>query len=122
MQIQCHGDSLTRIKEVVNPEILPSEFGGKLGPMSNEEFFESALKHEKMFQGASTDRQRSTKMGFIFRRLVLSHIIYRSDNLRLHGESGSRGADPGPTPVPRILHGGGTILTDPSFTAVQNKS
>ena len=58
MQIQCHGDSLTRIHEVVNPEILPSEFGGKLGPMSNEELFESALKHEKMFQGASTDKDQ----------------------------------------------------------------
>ena len=121
MQIQCHGDSLTRIHEVVNPEILPSEFGGKLGPMSNEEFFESALKHEKMFQGASTDKDQQ-KWDSYLDVWFLSHIIYRSDNLRLHGESGSRGPDQGPTPVPRILHGGGTILTDPSFTAVQNKS
>ena len=53
LQIQCHGDNLARIHEVISPDILPSEFGGKLGPLSNEEFFESAVKRDKMFQGAS---------------------------------------------------------------------
>ena len=60
MQIQCHGDNLTRVHEVVSPDILPSEFGGKLGPMSNEELYKSAVKREKMFQGASIIRQIST--------------------------------------------------------------
>lgn len=53
-RIQCHGDNLTRVHEVVSPDILPSEFGGKLGPMSNEELYKSAVKREKMFQDLTT--------------------------------------------------------------------
>ena len=60
-----HGDNLTRIHEAVIPDILPSELGGKVGPMSNKKVFELALRREKMFQGASMIRQTSTKMGFL---------------------------------------------------------
>ena len=50
-QIQCHGDNLTRVHEIVSPEILPQEYGGKLGPMTNEHIIDAALKRERMFRG-----------------------------------------------------------------------
>jgi hypothetical protein len=42
---------LTRVHEIVSPEILPEEYGGKLGPMSNEHVVDAALKCERMFRG-----------------------------------------------------------------------
>jgi len=61
-RIHCHGENLSKVHSTASPDILPSEFGGKLGPMTNEDVFESAVKRERMFRDLTTYGYRGNQV------------------------------------------------------------
>ncbi|XP_076325945.1 alpha-tocopherol transfer protein-like isoform X3 [Tachypleus tridentatus] len=50
IQIHFHGENLQSLHEHIPPSILPAEFGGHLGPFSNQEFVNELLADEYKFQ------------------------------------------------------------------------
>lgn len=49
-RIHFHGENLQSLHEHIPPSILPAEFGGQLGPFSNQEFVNELLADEHKFQ------------------------------------------------------------------------
>ena len=43
-------NSLEELHKYVSPAILPSEFGGTVGPFSNQKIHEAVMKQEKYFK------------------------------------------------------------------------
>lgn len=48
-QIYTHGSNMQSLHEHIPPEILPSEFGGQLGPFDNQAFVQSLVETEETF-------------------------------------------------------------------------
>ncbi len=54
-QILFHGSNLATLHEKLSPSILPQEFGGDCGPMSNDAIVSVLQMNEQLFKGVLHD-------------------------------------------------------------------